>query len=195
MQELCQIAAVRVYSLQCTGFPFPRLLLLQTMDSRACTLQYLRLLGSPARAQYLWSTGLVEPEHVGSSRIRDRTCVFLHWQADAQPLDCWRERGSLIPALNHVSHQSSFSWKNKTSNSVLFYWLPYSWEEGPDCGVAFVFCHLSQALTASDEIISQECLQLDSRQSHPFTKQQVPKVLSEAFRILPDFSLVPRSTA
>ena len=37
--------------------------------------QWLRLPGSRAEAQKLWCTGLVAPQHVGSSRIRDQTHV------------------------------------------------------------------------------------------------------------------------
>ena len=36
-----------------------------------------------SQALQLWSTGLVAPWHVGPSQTRDRTCVPLHWQADA----------------------------------------------------------------------------------------------------------------
>ena len=37
--------------------------------------QKLWLSGSRARAQWLWCMGLVAPQHVESSQIRDQTCV------------------------------------------------------------------------------------------------------------------------
>ena len=37
--------------------------------------QWLQLPGTRAHAQQLWHTGLVGPQHVGSSWIRDQTCV------------------------------------------------------------------------------------------------------------------------
>ena len=49
---------------------------------QACGLQELptwaeelRFSGFRAQAQQLWSTGLVAPKYVGSSLIRDQTCV------------------------------------------------------------------------------------------------------------------------
>ena len=68
---LSLVAASRGYSsLQCTGFSLQWLLLLWSTDSRrvgfsSCGMQ----------AQYLWRTGLVAPQHVGSSWTRARTCV------------------------------------------------------------------------------------------------------------------------
>ena len=56
------------------GFSLKQLLL-----CRAQTLRHMDLVvvapGSGAQAQYLWHTGLVDPWHVGSSWIRDGTCV------------------------------------------------------------------------------------------------------------------------
>ena len=51
---------------------------------RGTGVQQLQLLGSRARAQYLWSTGLAALQHVGSTWIRDRTQVsckqiLYHW--------------------------------------------------------------------------------------------------------------------
>ena len=58
------------------------LLLLQSTDSRragfsSCGIraQQLWLAGSRVQAQQLWRTGLVAPQHVGSSRSRTRTHV------------------------------------------------------------------------------------------------------------------------
>ena len=55
--------------------------------------QLLWLLGSRARAQELWRTGLVAPRHVGFSRIRDRThasctgrLILNHWATGEAPL-------------------------------------------------------------------------------------------------------------
>ena len=42
---------------------------------QAHRLQQLQHTGSRAQAQYLWRTGLVAPQHVGSSQTRDRTHV------------------------------------------------------------------------------------------------------------------------
>ena len=69
------------------------LLLLQSMDSRVLRLQLLGHVGSGvaapgsrAQAQWLWLMGFVAPQHVGSSWIRDQTCVssigrwiLYHW--------------------------------------------------------------------------------------------------------------------
>ena len=49
-------------SLRCAGFSLWWLLLLRSTGSRA-------------RAQYLWHTGLVAPQHMGSSQTRAQTCV------------------------------------------------------------------------------------------------------------------------
>ena len=48
-----------------------------------CGAQALGLPGSRAQAQQLWGTGFVNPQHMGSSRMRN-LCP-LHWQA-AEPL-------------------------------------------------------------------------------------------------------------
>ena len=55
-------------------------------------LQQLWLPGSRAQAQQLWCVGLVAPQHVGSSRTRDRTRVFCigrrilnHWTTREAP--------------------------------------------------------------------------------------------------------------
>ena len=50
-------------------------LLLQSTGFRVQRLQQLQLTGSRAWAQELWHAGLVALWHVGSSWIRDRTCV------------------------------------------------------------------------------------------------------------------------
>ena len=49
--------------------------LVANTGSRAHRFQQLWLLGSRAQAKELWSKGLVAPQHVGSSQIRDRTHV------------------------------------------------------------------------------------------------------------------------
>ena len=69
-------------SLRCRGFSLQCLLLLCSTGSRhvgfsSCGTQAQQLWheGSRAQAQQLWRTGLVAPQHVGSSRTRARTCV------------------------------------------------------------------------------------------------------------------------
>ena len=69
-------------SLQCVCFSLRCLLLLQSTGSRwagfssfGMWTQQLRLAASRAQAQQLWRTGLVAPQHVGSSWTRARTRV------------------------------------------------------------------------------------------------------------------------
>ena len=67
---------------------------LQRGRVRSCSpwAQYLLFAGSRAQAQWLWHVGLAAPEHIGSSRTRDRTrvpCIEVesHWldpQGDPQ---------------------------------------------------------------------------------------------------------------
>ena len=80
---LSLVAVSGCYSLlRCAGFSLQWLLLLRSTGSR-CTgfsncgtwSQQLWLKGSGAVAQQLWCTGLVAPQHVGSSRTRVRTRV------------------------------------------------------------------------------------------------------------------------
>ena len=68
--------------LRCVGFSLRWLLLLWSTGSRhmgfsSCGTwaQQLWLVGSRAQAQQLWRTGLVAPQHVGSSWARARTRV------------------------------------------------------------------------------------------------------------------------
>ena len=76
--------------------PLGWLLLLWRTGSRVHGLQQVRLTVSWAQARWLWCTGLV-PQHVGSSRIRDRTRVScINWQADSWPLN---HQGSPFMAL------------------------------------------------------------------------------------------------
>ena len=80
---LSLVAASRGYSSWwCVGFSLRWLLLLWSTGSRrtgfsSCgtRAQQLWLMGSRAQAQQLWHTGLVAPQHVGSSRTRAQTCV------------------------------------------------------------------------------------------------------------------------
>ena len=80
---LSLVAASGGYSsLQCTGFSLRWLLLLWSTGSRhtgfsSCGTwaQQLWLAGSRVQAQQLWHTGLVAPQHVGSSQTRGRTRV------------------------------------------------------------------------------------------------------------------------
>ena len=82
-RRLSLVAARGGYSLlRCAGFSLWWLLLLQSMDCRhagfsshGMQAQQLWLMGSRAQAQQLQHTGLVAPQHVGSSRTRARTCV------------------------------------------------------------------------------------------------------------------------
>ena len=71
-----------------TDFWLRWLLLLQSAGSLsgARGLQQLRLPGSGALTQSLWSMGLVPPRCVGSSQIRDMNPCLLPWQADSLPL-------------------------------------------------------------------------------------------------------------
>ena len=47
-------------------------------------------MGSRAQAQKLWCTGLVGPWHVGSSQIRDRTCVScIGKEPPGKPTSSW----------------------------------------------------------------------------------------------------------
>ena len=77
---------------QCTGFSLQSIVLLWTTAYRGLGLQELWHVGlvisahgSRAQAQHVWCRGLVGPWHVGSSQIRDRTCL-LPWQVDSFPL-------------------------------------------------------------------------------------------------------------
>ena len=80
---LSLVAASRGHSsLPCAGFSLRWLLLLRSTGSRrtgfsSCRTwtQQLWLTSSRAQAQQLWYTGLVAPQHVGSSRTRARTPV------------------------------------------------------------------------------------------------------------------------
>ena len=58
-----------------TAQAFMQWLLLWNMSSRVTGLQWFWLPGSRAQAQKVWSTGLVAPRHVASSRTRDRAHV------------------------------------------------------------------------------------------------------------------------
>ena len=69
-------------SLRCAGFSLRWLLLLRSTGSRRAGFsscgtwaQQLWLEGSRAKAQQLWRTGFIAPQHVGSSRARARTRV------------------------------------------------------------------------------------------------------------------------
>ena len=75
VQAFCSCGQWGYSWLQCTGFSLWWLLLLQSTGSMAHGLQQLQLLGPRAWLQYLWHLGLVVPWHVGSSQIRDQTCV------------------------------------------------------------------------------------------------------------------------
>ena len=61
--------------MQCMGFSLRWLLLLWSMGCRARRSQSLQLADFRAQAQYSWPTALVVLWHVGSSQIRDQTCV------------------------------------------------------------------------------------------------------------------------
>lgn len=66
-------------------------------SSRAGGAQQLQLPGSRAQGQQLWRhTGFVVLQHVGSSEIRVRSHVSLHWQADSESP---RHQGSSIDDL------------------------------------------------------------------------------------------------
>ena len=62
-------------SLWCTGFSLRWLLFVAEHGLQVRGLQQLWLTGSRAHSQQLWHTGLVAPQHVGSSRTRARACV------------------------------------------------------------------------------------------------------------------------
>ena len=73
--RLSLVAVSRGYSLlRCMGFSL-RWLLVAEHGLQACGLQQLQLAGSRAQAQQSWYTGLVAPQHVGSSCTRAQTHV------------------------------------------------------------------------------------------------------------------------
>ena len=68
---LSLVVASGGYSLlPCAGFSLQWLLLLRSTGSR-----HVGFSSCGTQAQYLWCTGLVALQHVGSSRTRDRTCA------------------------------------------------------------------------------------------------------------------------
>ena len=70
--------------LWCVGISLRRPPLLQSSGSRTCGLQLLW--GSKAQALQLWCTGLVVPQHVGSSQTRDPTLVSCTGRQISLPL-------------------------------------------------------------------------------------------------------------
>ena len=84
-----------------TGFSLQWLLLLQSTGSRH--------VGSRVQAQKLWCTGLFDPQHVGSSRTRDRTCV-LHCQVGSLPLSHQGSRRSVFfhQTISYISVTLTF---------------------------------------------------------------------------------------
>ena len=68
-------------------------------------------------AQFLWLMGLVAPQHVGSSQIRDWICVsctdrriLYHWNTEGSPLKiCINWLITVISSL-HVSINNIFLW-------------------------------------------------------------------------------------
>ena len=82
-RRLSLVAVSEGYSsFWCAGFSLRWLLLFRSTGSRCTGFsscgtrgQQLWLVGSRAQAQQLWHTGLVAPQHVGSSRTRTRTRV------------------------------------------------------------------------------------------------------------------------
>ena len=67
--------STQAQQLQHAGRRVCRLQQLRRAGSRVCRLQQLWLADSGVWAHQLWRMGLVDPRHVGSSRIRDRTHV------------------------------------------------------------------------------------------------------------------------
>ena len=94
---------------QCGGFSSQWLLLLWNKGSRTLGLQQLRFPGSRVQAQKLWCTGLFDPQHVGSSRTRDRTCV-LHCQVGSLPLSHQGSPSSVFfhQTISHISVTLTF---------------------------------------------------------------------------------------
>ena len=90
--------------LWCTDISFQRLLVLQSTGSRANEHQQFQLPGSRALAQQLWCPGLAALWHVGSSQIRDQTCL-LCWQADSLTLS---QQGSLVSSFQRSGFSSLF---------------------------------------------------------------------------------------
>ena len=82
--QLWQAGAV--LQLWCVGFSLQYHLLLWNTGFRVYRLQQLWFLGSRAQAQQLQHTGLIAPQHVGSSRNQESNPRLLHWQADSLPL-------------------------------------------------------------------------------------------------------------
>ena len=99
-------------SLQCMGFSLRWLLLLQSTGPRCMGFS-----SCGTRAQQLWRTGLVAPQHVGSSRTRARTRVPC--------IGRW--------ILNHCATREALKWvscRQRTEGScflfvhlLYFFWL------------------------------------------------------------------------
>ena len=74
------------------------------------------LVGSRAQAQQLWHTGLVAPQHVGSSQTRDRTHVCC---IDRQILYHWATREALFFSI-YVPTILIYTYPQVVLDSILF---------------------------------------------------------------------------
>ena len=74
------------------------------------------LVGSRAQAQQLWHTGLVAPQHVGSSQTRDRTRVCC---IDRQILYHWATREALFFSI-YVPTILKYTYPQVVLDSILF---------------------------------------------------------------------------
>ena len=108
--------------LQCPGFPFQWLLLLQGTGSRACgpqqwqcRAQQLQFLGSRAQTQWPWRMGLVAPWHVGVFLDQGSNLWLLHWHVDFSPLS---HQGSLPPLFFDSKSWPNTKWKKKNTRQL-----------------------------------------------------------------------------
>lgn len=86
----------------CAGSPLLLGLALVVASRAAPCGGFPRGAGALGQAPWLWRRGRAAPQHVGSSRVRDRTCL-LRWQVDSSPLShqgsppCYFKRKKGLP--------------------------------------------------------------------------------------------------
>ena len=117
--------------LWCMGLSLQWLLLWQSTGFRSCgTLaQEQRLTSSRAQAQQLWHVGLVALQQVGSSQIRDRTCV----SCTGRQILYYRATGE-VPKLGFLTELNSPEiQKSRASQFLSFHYLTVHSMEAPVC--------------------------------------------------------------
>ena len=129
-------------SLLCVGFSLQWLLLLPSMGSKA------------HRRQYLWRTGLVALQHVGSSWTRDQTCdscigrwILYHWATRAAPL----------PVFLIIAILVGVQWYLIVV-LILISWMANVLEHLLTCLFAICVCSLEKCLLRSFEAYVSLCL-------------------------------------